>query len=42
MVTKPLNMCKNDGSIEDVDIREAVGLGTMTDTFNAGNGSNAP
>lgn len=35
-------MCSNDGTIADVDIRDAVGLGTMADTFNAGNGSNAP
>ena len=35
-------MCKNDGSIEDGDIRNVVGLGSTRDTWNAGNGSNAP
>jgi hypothetical protein len=35
-------MCSNDGSIADGDIRNVVGLGSTRDTWNAGNGSNAP
>ena len=35
-------MCKDDGSIEDGDIRDVVALGTVNETWNAGNGSNAP
>lgn len=35
-------MCSNDGSTADGDIRNVVGLGSTRDTWNAGNGSNAP
>lgn len=42
VVTDSLSMCKNDGTIADVDIRGTVGLGTINPTWNAGNGTNAP
>lgn len=42
VVVDSLDMCKDDGSIADGDIRDVVWLGTVNPTWNAGNGSNAP
>lgn len=34
-MTKPMNVCKGDGSASDGDVRGVSGLGTVTDSWNA-------
>lgn len=35
IATKPMNICKSDGSKEDGDVSSISGLGTVSDTWNA-------
>ncbi len=42
VATRPMNLCSNDGTIHDGDIRNVVWLGSIADTWNAGSSTSIP